>query len=334
MFQSATFKLTVWYLTIVMVISLLFSGVLYHIATNELNRGIAQEGQRIIRQFPVFRDDPGFRPTAEYEAGRQRILWRLIILNLLVLVGAGYLSYLLARRTLEPIQAAHEQQKRFTADVSHELRTPLTAIKMESEVALLNDKTPAQELRQTLQSNLEEVGKLEQLINNLLRLTRLEADELQQRFEPVSSQAVVSAAIEQVNKLAQDRKITVTQKVSDTQVSGDQESLVQLLVILLDNAIKYSPRGSTVTVEAKRHKDQVNWQVKDQGTGIDPIALEHVFDRFYRADDARSKAAETEGFGLGLSIAEMIATLHGGTITLRSKVGGGTTATVSFPSSP
>jgi two-component system sensor histidine kinase CiaH len=289
-----------------------------------------------MRKYPVFQNSPGIGvPGKDYDTSAHHILMQLIALNIVVLVTAGYSSYWLARRTLQPIEAAHEQQKRFTADVSHELRTPLTAIKMESEVALMNAKTSPKELRDTIQSNLEEVGKLERLINNLLRLTRLEADELQQRFEPVSSKAAINAAVEQVQKAADDRKITVTPKINDSIVSGDQESLIQLLVILLDNAIKYSPANSTVTVEAKQQKDQVLWQVKDNGAGIEKEALEHVFDRFYRANNSRTKqTTETTGFGLGLSIAEMIANVHNGTITLTSRPNHGTTAAILLPSLP
>src|SRR5665213_2436774 len=182
MFRSATFKLTMWYLGLVVLISVGFSIVLYHVATAELARGLHFQTQQIFNKFPIFDDSPLLRSGPDLSDGAHRILLRLIGFNIIVFVGAGFASYWLARRTLRPIEEAHEQQKRFTADVSHELRTPLTAIKMESEVALLNKQGSGAELRQVLQSNLEEVAKLETLINNLLRLTRLEASELQQNF--------------------------------------------------------------------------------------------------------------------------------------------------------
>ena len=331
MFRSATFKLTMWYLLIVMTISIVFSIALYNVATNELNRGLNRETQRIDMQYPFFNTNPLQQQMRPDESdGDHRILLRLISLNLVVLVGAGFTSYWLARRTLEPIEAAHEQQKRFTSDVSHELRTPLTALRMESEVALLNSKTSSSDLRQTLKSNLEEVSKLDALINNLLRLTHLEADELQQHFEPVSSKEVVEAAVEQVGKLADARHITIKQSATDSLVMGDRESLVQIIVILLDNAIKYSPRSKTVEITSTTEKDDVIWRIRDEGNGIEPIALEHVFDRFYRADGSRAKSV-SEGYGLGLSIAKMIADIHHGNITLKSRIGHGTTAIVALP---
>lgn len=330
MFRSATFKLTMWYLGIVMAISLVFSVVLYNVTTGELGRGLHSETQRIYRQFPVFEGNPLLRPGIDYDNGAHRILLRLVGFNVLVLIGAGWASYWLARRTLEPIEEAHEQQKRFTADVSHELRTPLTALKMESEVALMNDKNGKKELRAVLASNLEEANKLENLINNLLRLTRLEADELQQQFSAIDSKMIVETAISQVAKTADERKIKLKTDISAVSFNGDRDSLSQLLVILLDNAIKYGGSGSTVEVSAKRVGDQVIFSVADHGSGMDKATLEHVFDRFYRGGkESRSKSG-SDGFGLGLSIAKMIADVHNGAITLESRPGRGTTASLSL----
>ncbi|HVW23528.1 MAG TPA: HAMP domain-containing sensor histidine kinase [Candidatus Saccharimonadales bacterium] len=334
MFRSATFKLTMWYLALVMVISISFSVVLYRVTTNELSRGLRHEIVRIDKQFPIFNDNELLQPQAEYQYGQHRIWLRLVGFNLIVLAGAGLASYWLARRTLEPIEAAHEQQKRFTSDVSHELRTPLTALRMESEVALFNKKGSASELRKTLESNLEEVGKLENLVNNLLRLTRLEAEELQQNFTMLSLAAVSSEALERVAKVAKSQKIQLVNEAKDTEFYGDYDSLVQLLVILLDNAIKYSPMHSIVSLSGGAKSDSVTIKVIDKGSGIAPEALEHVFDRFYRADTARTRTdGGEEGYGLGLSIAKMIADFHKGDIRLTSRVNHGTTATVILPRS-
>lgn len=329
MFKSATFKLTMWYLAIVMAISLVFSGILYHIATGELNRGIHRESQRIYTQFPVFQNDPRFKPGPDIDDGSRRILWRLVGFNFVVLVAAGGASYWLARRTLEPIEAAHEQQKRFTADVSHELRTPLTALKMESEVALMNTKASAKELRGTLASNLEEVTKMENLINNLLRLTKLEAEELQQSFRPVEASDIVGQAVKQLEPLATGRNIKITQDIVDGKITGDADSLTQLVVILLDNAIKYSPENGQVKISSRQEDNNFTISVKDDGSGIKKKDLEHVFDRFYRADSSRTNSAK-QGHGLGLSIAKMIADIHKADITLTSQPGKGTTAKIKF----
>ncbi len=333
MFRSATFKLTMWYLAIVMIISLCFSMVLYNVATNELDRGLRNETKRLYDKYPsIIEGTPTLRPGEDYDDGAHRIFLRLALFNLIVLVGAGFSGYWLARRTLRPIEQAHEQQKRFTADVSHELRTPLTALRMESEVALMNKKTGANDLRKTIGSNLEEVTKLEALVNNLLRLAHLETDELRSNFTPVDGQAVVKTALKRVGQVASSRHISMKSKMEDLPLEGDKNSLVQLVVILLDNAIKYSPDNSVVEVETRIADKKAVISVKDRGRGIDPIALEHVFDRFYRADKSRAKGGDMpEGYGLGLSIAKMIADLHDGSIRLESRAKEGTTATVTLP---
>jgi two-component system sensor histidine kinase CiaH len=333
MFRSATVKLTMSYLAIAMAISILFSIILYNATTSELHRGLNAEGTHLYSEFPVFQGDPRFNFATKpyYEDSSHRILLSLVGFNLIVLVGAGFTSYWLARRTLAPIEAAHEQQKRFTADVSHELRTPLTAIRSESEVALLSKNAAAKDLRSVIKSNIEETTKLEALINNLFRLTRLDAGELKQQFKLVHGRDTMSEAIEAVDKAASAKSIKINREnEAATEVKGDKESLVQLLTILLDNAIKYSPKGSQISLSSEKIDDRVIWRIKDEGHGISPKALPNVFDRFYREDNSRSKS-QTEGFGLGLSIAKMIADLHGANITLESQQDQGTVATVSLP---
>jgi len=318
-----------WYLAIAMAISLLFSVALYHVTTQELSRGLDSESQSLQTQFPVFDNYRGFgfQPKPYFEDSAHRILLRLVLFNFIVLFGAGFASYFLAKKTLEPIEAAHEQQKRFTADVSHELRTPLTAIKMESEVALLNDKSSSKELKDTIKSNLEEVSKLDSLINNLLRLTRLEADELQQNFTKNKTSDIIKEAKSKVDKIANNKDIKIDILVHDAEIYGDKDSLVQLVVILLDNAIKYSPVKSHIEIKSKYTDKYVTITIKDEGKGIAPNDLEHVFDRFYRADASRFKDDST-GYGLGLSIAKMIADIHDGSITITSKLDKGTTVSI------
>jgi signal transduction histidine kinase len=328
-YQSATIKLTAWYLTLAMAISVIFSAVVYHVATNQIADSLSDQTRRIYEQFPVFSGNPFFVRDNDASNGSHHLLIQLIYINLLVLLVAGFASYLLARRTLRPIEAANERQKRFVADASHELRTPVTSLKMSAEVALLDDSLSKDELRDALKSNLEDADKLEALLNSLLRLGQLESDELRQSFINLTVQPIVLAAIGQISQQAEAKHINVVNESKNEPLIGDADSLVQLLVILLDNAVKYSPEKSTVTILTKRYQQTTVITVRDQGIGIGPKALDHVFDRFYRADKARGG---NNGFGLGLSIAQHIASLHNGTITLTSTVGKGTRVDVTLPS--
>ncbi|HVU59661.1 MAG TPA: HAMP domain-containing sensor histidine kinase [Candidatus Saccharimonadales bacterium] len=331
MYKSATITLTAWYLALVMAISVIFSGVVYHFATDTLATGLSRQEARIYREFPVFSGNPFFMRDTDVETGAHHILLNLVYFNIVVLVAAGFASYWLARRTLRPIEASNERQKRFVADASHELRTPLTALKMSSEVALLDDAASKDDLRAALRSNVEEADKLDQLLNHLLRLSQLESSTLQHSFTQLRGGELAAEAAAQVQPRATAKHITIQNEVepaADRPVYGDRDSLVQVLVILLDNAVKYSPEHTAVTLAATSHIHTTTFTVADHGTGIEPAALEHVFDRFYRADKARSGQ---QGFGLGLSIAKHIADVHHGTITLTSTVGKGTKASFTLP---
>lgn len=333
MFRSATFKLTAAYLTIIAIISLGFSAGLYNVAMHDVESGLQRQTQRITNDFPVFMGSPYLRSnTTDLRESREHLLGRLVLLNLLVLVAAGFASYALARRTLGPIEAAHERQKRFTADVSHELRTPLTALKMESEVALLDPKASRPELRDVIASNIEEAEKLNILVANLLRLSQLDDGDKSAVFSTVSLNDTIRAAIDQLTTVAAVRNITFEAKLGKAlSVYGDQPTLTQLFVILLDNAVKYSPDKSTVSIALTTEQQLAKVTITDQGIGIAKNDLENVFERFYRADQARTSGNETSGFGLGLSIAKLIADSHNGTVSLTSRPGKGTTATVLLP---
>jgi two-component system sensor histidine kinase CiaH len=330
MFRSALFKLTAAYLAIVMSICVVFSIVLYNVAVHELHTGFYNQYTRWFNAYEQFGLRQPGTPATELALRTHHILIQIIDFNVLVLVITALACYMLARRTLRPIEAAHEQQKRFTADVSHELRTPLTALKMETEVTLLDPKAPAKELRGTLKSNLEEVERMEILINNLLLLSTMEAGKLRSEFARIDTQEVVQNAIDTVKSFADSKDMTITPKLHGASVFGDKASLTQLFVILLENAIKYSPGGSSVTVGILKGKGRVVIDVQDKGFGISANALPHIFDRFYREDSART-TEKTQGFGLGLSLAKLIADLHGGEIILTSTEGSGTNAAVILP---
>lgn len=333
MFRSALFKLTAAYVVIVMAISIAFSIVLYRVAIQELETGFQNQYTRWLTEYqPYGLRQPG-NPAAELAARAEHIYAKLVYFNILVLILTAVASYLLARRTLRPIERAHEQQKRFTADVSHELRTPLTALKMDTEVSLLDKKSTKEQLRETLEGNLQEASRMEALINNLLQLASLEAGQLRTEFMRLNVSETLENALQVVRKYSVSKKISINSDLRDGFVIGDASSLTQLAVILLENAIKYSPRGSTVTLKSTVRANHVIYTIKDSGPGIDQNALPHVFDRFYRADDARTSQGQTSGFGLGLSLAKLIADLHGAEIILSSEVGKGTTATVKIPRS-
>lgn len=330
MFRSAVFKLTAVFLAIVMAITVGFSAVLYNLAVQELERGFQNQYTRWLTEYaPYGLRQPG-NPTAELAARSGHILTQIIYFNILVFILTGIASYLLARRVLRPIERAHEQQKRFTADVSHELRTPLTALTMDSEVTLLDKQASKQHLRSTIEGNLVEARRMEGLVNNLLQLASLEANQIRTEFAHINIREVAENALTMTTKSAASRQVTIVKDIKDGYVLGNRDSLSQLIIILLENAIKYSAAGSTVYLRTRMSGHTTKITVEDAGVGIPPESLPFIFDRFYRADSARS-AKEHNGFGLGLSLAKLIADLHNAEIILSSTVAKGTEAVVLLP---
>lgn len=325
-FTSATLKLTGWYLLILMVISLLFSTILYGISSNELRRSLRSGGQGPMGG--IFMDTELARQFREdrYYEGVSRLLGNLIVLNVATLVAGGGISYLMARRTLRPIQESMDAQSRFTSDASHELRTPLTVMQTEIEVGLRDPAATKKDYQKLLQSNLDEIDRLRELSDRLLLL----ASERDLPLNKILLDQVAIEAINHVVKAAQHKHITVTNEVKPAEVLASLEALSDVMTILLDNALKYSPEKTTVTMTSDIHGKSVDLRVSDQGPGIPDKDLPYIFDRFYRADMSRSRQ-HVEGHGLGLSIAQRIVKQHNGQLFVESRVGSGTTFTIRLP---
>ena len=255
---------------------------------------------------------------------RKRLIITLLFINGGILLLAGAAGYFLAGQTLHPIQEMVLEQRRFISDASHEMRTPLTALRSEIEVGLLDKKMSLNGAKKLLKSNLEEVIHLQKLSNSLLDVSRPSAVVT---HTLVSTDEVIGTARKVVSSAARKKAIDIQVKGGSYQISGDKVSLTQLLVIILDNAIKYSPKGSQTTISVSAKGESVMLRIVDQGIGISKEDLPHVFDRFYRADTARTRDG---GHGLGLSIAKRIVEEHKGKIQIESRRNAGVSVGLSF----
>lgn len=334
MFRSARIQLTAWYLLIIMLISILFSITVYSGINNELERfGHFQEARRqhIEQEFQGFPPPniPTFDPQLITDA-RNRLIFTLVFINLGILVISGAAGYFLAGRTLRPIQVMIDEQNRFITDSSHELRTPLTVLRSEIEVNMRDKNLSVVDAKKLLGSNLEEVIKLQALSDNLIRLSRHENPHGSGLFADVSLLEIVKEAVKKITPIAKKKNIVVTNNVQDVTVHAEKQSLIELFVILLDNAIKYSPENTSIAIESSRKDRIVALSIADAGIGIEKNHLPHIFDRFYRADSSRTKQT-VQGYGLGLSIAKKIVDAHKGTISVKSEVGKGTTFILQLP---
>lgn len=232
-------------------------------------------------------------------------------------------------RMIARLQETFENVSRFTADASHELRTPLTIIRGELEGmiarASLND-----DIRAALGSLQEEVERLVTIVQRLFALSRLDAGEAQAERVKVNLNQLAEATVEQMSLLAEEKHISLRCLTRETvEVEGDRTRLKQVIVNLLDNAIKYTPDGGRVELAIRSNNGTALVEVKDTGPGIPESAVPHVFERFYRVDEVHSR--DIEGAGLGLAIVHSIASAHGGAVSVQNQADAGCCVTVSLP---
>ena len=237
----------------------------------------------------------------------------------------------MSKRAMVPIRHAFKRQQDFVADASHELRTPLSVMLSSIEI-LEMEKDQLSHMPARMVDNVkEEVKRMTGLVGDLLTLARSDTDDPKQMsFERFDLQSVAEKAILSFEPHALEKNIQLNLDVqSSITVFGQKERLTQLLYILLDNAIKYSPENGSVKLHVWKEKDNVFISVSDTGIGIDQKDLPYIFERFYRVDRARTR--QNGGHGLGLSIAKWIVDLHGGQINVESKLNKGTTFIVKLP---
>jgi signal transduction histidine kinase len=347
-FKKPTMRLAATYLAIIMALSVGFSVIFYNTSTGSL-------GNSAIRLQSSQDDDKpkstpsGATGTISLENGsspkvikspdeltqqlqqsisiiKHDLVNQLVMLNVGALLVGAIFSYVLARYTLRPMEEALDMQARFSSDASHELRTPLTALKTRGEVALRKQKLTLAEAKAVIQSSVDQAAKLEKLSEGLLRLGASNPKKLVR--SPLTVADLTTEATNSVIEPAQAKDIAVDDTgVDDCRVLGDEDSLVQIIAILLDNAVKYSDRGGTIYIETDSDQKYGYIKVRDEGGGMRATDLPYIFERFYRADYARTKHGK-HGYGLGLSIAKKLVEQNGGTITVESTLGKGSTFTV------
>lgn len=229
---------------------------------------------------------------------------------------------------LERLDAAFEAQRRFTSDASHELRSPLTALRGELELALRRERAP-EEYRRVLASALEEAERLSCLAEDLLALARSDAGAIEARPRPADLTETIGRIVERHRGRAEARTIRLeTDLEPGLRGACDPDLLDRMLTNLIDNALKFTTPGGQVGVAARREGDDLVIVVEDTGAGVRDEDLDRIFNRFYRADAARTS---TEGTGLGLSIVRTAALAHGGMVAVENRPDGGARFTVRLP---
>lgn len=331
---NARIKLTLWYVLILMSISCMFSLVIFAGVTRNIEASFTRTQNRIKTLSPNSRRTP-ITPTESFDslfvdeirATRKFVLLNLLLANGFIAAAATLASYVLAGKSLQPVEKVLKEQQRFVANASHELRTPLTSLKTTIEVSLREKDLPLK-YHNTLKRNLQDVDALNSLIDKLLQLASFE--NRNDQFNICNVDELLSKAIQTMRPLANEKNIQIVTKIQHQQITANESAVMELLYILLDNAVKYSQYGSEVQVITTKTSNFVTLKVIDAGIGIPKKDLPHIFDRFYQVDSARTHSKKS-GFGLGLSVAKQIVLNHNGKIIVQSQVGVGTTVTVKLP---
>ena len=235
-------------------------------------------------------------------------------------------------RMISRLQAAFERQRQFTADASHELRTPLAVMRGDIEIALRRNRS-ADEYQEVLASNLEEIIRLSRLVEDLLMLARADAGPADLHFEPMNIGDLCSQVVDYLAPLAEVKNQALAYQSdakAEMTIKGDAQRLKQMLLNLLDNAIKYTPDGGRITLTLMKDNKDAVMMISDTGRGIPAEDIPHIFERFFR--HSRSTSDKTvQGSGLGLSIVKWIIDSHQGTIIAENNSAGGTKFTVRLP---
>jgi signal transduction histidine kinase len=250
----------------------------------------------------------------------------------LLLSFAG--AWFLAGRSMGPIQEAFRRQQEFVSDASHELRTPLTIVRSATDLLYQELDAPLRQNVDLIDEVREEIDRLQRLIGDLLTLARSDRGQLVLELAPLNARVMAAEAVRRLGPLAQQRGVAVAVNAPEPAptVEADPDRLRQVLLILLDNALKHTPAGGRVDVNVRPEERHVTIEVADTGSGIAPEHLPRLFERFYRADAARTR--EEGGTGLGLAIAKTLVDAHGGELSATSIVGEGTKMVVRLPTEP
>lgn len=262
--------------------------------------------------------------TALYN-GLQKATYALIFLGLVAMVIATAAGHFMSGRAIVPLKEAYEKQRQFAADASHELRTPLAVVMASAELLLNDSSIQSPFLKQVIEDVRDEVKKMTKLVGDLLVVARSDNKALKLKPQKFDLAELLQQNIRMMQPLAEKKKVALHEKnMKKTMIHADEQKIKQLVLILVDNAVKYTPEGGEVTVSMeKAERGRVRFAVKDTGIGISEADREKIFDRFYRVDKARSR--EMGGNGLGLAIAQEIVNLHKGEISVESEQGKGTT---------
>ena len=315
-FFIARLRLTFYYSLTAIIILGGSSIILYKVILSNLSQSIWEES--IL--------DPQISQMI-IDRAQDILLSRFLMIDIILIFFIVVLGFLLTQKTLHPIQANMQKQKRFVADASHELRTPIAVMISGLEVNLNNKKLDFISAKKTLENTLGEMREFSKLSNSLLDISKYDTP-IHIEFEPIEIDELVKSIVEKNKNLAQVKEINIEIKIENPAiVKGNKIELSRVFFNVLDNAIKFTPQKGTVVISDKISSSKYILTVSDSGIGISKDVIDRIFDSFFRGDSARN----TEGAGLGLTLSKKIIENHKGAISVKSQENKGTSVTISLP---
>ena len=314
-FFKARIKLTFYYFITAVVILGGSSIILYNTILSNLSRSV---WENIL--------DPNVSQVV-IDIAQDILLNRFLTIDIIILLFVIIFGFLLTYKTLEPIKSNMQKQKRFIADASHELRTPIAVIISGLEVNLNNKKLDIISAKKTLESTLDEMREFSKLSNNLLDISKDDSS-MYKKYEPISINELIKTIIEKNRNIALSKEINIEDKTEGiTTILGNKIELERVFYNILDNAIKYTSSGGTISVSDKVVTNKYILTISDNGCGISKDIIDRIFDSFFRGDVSRS----TSGAGLGLTLSKKIIENHKGTISIKSQENKGTNVIITLP---
>lgn len=326
-FTKTRITLTLWYSLMLFIILVSFSFFIYTLQTQDVTRVVLQRdyGTHLPKKLSTTEKREIILQINEL---KKSFIINLILVDDFILLIGGGLSYLLAGKTLKPIQKTMQRQKEFIADASHELRTPLAVIQTASEIALRGKAKTKEDYKKVIDQTYRESSRMARMVEELFLLSRADAENANFQFENFYLDRLVKEIADETKPMFFQKKLRFINIAKDKVIiKGDRNRIKQLVLIILDNAIKFTPEGGTVSIKTgKSAKPFIS--IADTGIGIPKADQKKIFYRFFQVDKSRSERGE----GLGLSIAKSIADSHNAKISVKSALEKGTEFKVIFNS--
>lgn len=316
-------QLTMVYSVILCFIVLFFSIILWQSQERQVDRFLYSNRMRFMRRFS---DEEYDRIKATIDEIKFENFINLIMLDAILIIVSIVVSYYLSGKTLEPVFSALDRQRQFISDASHDLKTPLTNIKTEAEVLTRNPSTTLEEYQTFATNVVNDVDRLNKLIDSILESARLE--HLVIHLQDIDLKDLMREILNDFHSRIQEKNLELHEEYPDDDIviKSDKKLLTRLIYVIIDNSIKYNKENGSVRIKIYKSASNTYLAIQDTGIGIEKSKIKHIFDRFYRVAEDR----HTEGFGLGLAIAKEIADKLHIKMTVKSKVDVGTEFILSF----